>query len=242
VTALDAPAVREVFGISDDYPLPIGTGEAAPLGFWCQDGIPVTTPDSTFMASRNFFSPTLTELSSFNILGVPQFPRGWYSTVTLNRAARVTMANVTSRPLNGVLTVWGYQIIDFNAVDRLGALGYQAQYQIKVTEFANGAATPTAGYAGLARDANIFFARPTLEVSHYWNVEVDYKFTIQDRVVGILPSLPPGRSFAFEPNIWVHELSGTTQDPPFSGTADTGIYTAAGMHFAIALWSDMSGD
>lgn len=222
-----------MLGFETDYPLPIGEGVgAAPAPVYCSDGAPVVTPHRFFDVQRVTLSATLTELSGFSLLGVPQFRRGWYSTVTTNRANRITVSNTTSRNLLGILRLSASHNIAFRSEDKV-ANPWLGHYQVTVHKYPNGGTIPQAGYAGVGTDANVYQIAPTLEAQHYWDGELSVRRSARETAFGILPPLEPGFSYVVEPNIWF------TEEPNnFSASADVGSYTTAGMRFMTIMWSD----
>lgn len=228
------PGVAELLGLDTDYPLTIGEDVGArPAPIYCEDGVPVVTPHGVFDVQRLSFGATLTELSGFSLLGVPQFRRGWYSGVTNNRNSLITVSNTSSRNMVGILRIWASQNFTFVAADKV-ANPWIAHYQVTVHKYPTGGTVPQAGYAGVGTNANVYQVAPTLEAQHYWDGEINVLRSARESAIGILPPLEPGFSYVVEPNIWV------TEEPNnFSAAADTGAYTTAGMRMMTLMWSDM---
>lgn len=226
------PGVIEMLGLGqeDEYPLPIG-GADPPQPVFCVSESPAIPPYPSFAAASSILAVTATNLTP---AGGPTYYRGWYSGVSNNRVAAITLANRSAYPMAVWLQIRARMDITWHSVDRVASY-WRSESQITVLEKnANDSANPTVGYAGAGPDLGVVQVAPTLQTDFIFdNATIAvHKGMDASSAGGRLPDLAPGRAYYAEPNHYIHE------DPlPAPAAIHQGSYQFTRFFFAMWGWS-----
>lgn len=220
---LGKSVAEDILGLrpADEYPY--GTGVAPPGHVYCVAGRPRILPRSGFM----------------------EMPRVAYNHNTISfdpssgEAQANTVSNATSRPLRVVvaLEAQGRYARGSNDMNTLGG-HWTGVYELAITEYATGATAVKPLFKdlrGIALYGHVEFIAPALKVTNTLMTKASPAIpTIEPynvRRIGSPPLLMPGRTYRFQPNVYV---------APTIGAVGATMFTApqAAIGWQVMTWPE----